>query len=126
MTLAVLAGTIVGAVLVYAGVAKMLSFGRWLVAARALGVPRAPATAVPFFEVVVGLGVVIGGTWTPGFLVVAAAMLVVFTVLLGAHMRKDERPPCMCFGGATERPIGARDIVRNIVLLVLVFVTIAS
>jgi uncharacterized membrane protein YphA (DoxX/SURF4 family) len=126
VTLAVLAGTIVGAVLVYAGVAKMLSFGRWLAAARALGVPRALATVVPFFEGVVGLGVVIGGTWTLGFLVVATAMLVIFTVLLGVHMRKDERPPCMCFGGATERPIGARDIVRNIVLLVLVFVAIAS
>ena len=47
-----------------------------------------------------------------------------FTVLLASQMRHAERPPCMCFGGASQRPIGARDIVRNVSLLVLVLIAI--
>ena len=53
-------------------------------------------------------------------------MLMAFTGLLAVHLRRDNRPPCACFGGASQRPIGARDIVRNILLLALVFVAIAS
>jgi hypothetical protein len=53
-------------------------------------------------------------------------LLAAFTALLAWHLRADERPPCACFGGSSQRPIGARDIVRNIVLLVLVVVAFAS
>ena len=73
-----------------------------------------------------GLGVVLGDAWRTEFLGAAAVMLVAFTGLLGMHLRRDNRPPCACFGGASQRPIGARDIARNIFLLALVFVAIAS
>jgi hypothetical protein len=77
-------------------------------------------------EVVIGLGVVLGDSWRDQFLLAAGELLVAFTALLAWHLRADERPPCACFGGSSQRPIGARDIVRNFVLLVLVVVAFAS
>lgn len=126
MTLSSLSGIIVGAVLVYAGVSKLLSWRSWMAAAKRLRVPRPLAAVVPVGEMVVGFGVVVAGSWRDMALLVAAGMLVVFTAILLVHMRSDDRPPCLCFGGASQRPIGARDIVRNFMLLVLVLVAIAS
>jgi len=120
------AAAIVGAVFVYAGVSKMLSGREWPKVAMRLGVPRMVAYAVMAAEIAVGLGMVLGDSWRHEFLFAGATLLVAFTALLAVHMRRDERPPCACFGGATRRPIGARDIVRNISLLVLVFVAILS
>jgi hypothetical protein len=77
-------------------------------------------------EVVVGLGVVLGGMWQQGFLAAAAVMLLAFTLLLAVRMRDTERPPCACFGATKQRPIGSRDIVRNVSLLVLVMVAFVS
>ena len=121
-----LSGAIVGAVFVYAGVSKVLSGERWPQAARQLGVPPAVAYTVMVAEVVVGLGVVLGGTWQQGFLAAAAVMLLAFTLLLAVRMRDTERPPCACFGATKQRPIGSRDIVRNVSLLVLVMVAFVS
>lgn len=117
---------VIGAVLVYAGVTKVLAGREWRVSARRLGVPPVVAVAVMIAEVVIGLGVVLGDSRRDLFLLAAAGLLVGFTALLAWHLRSDERPPCACFGGTSQRPIGARDIVRNIVLLVLVIVAIAS
>jgi len=84
------------------------------------------AIVVMMAEVVIGLGVVLGDSWRDQFLLAAGLLLAAFTALLAWHLRADERPPCACFGGSSQRPIGARDIVRNIVLLVLVVVAFAS
>jgi uncharacterized membrane protein YphA (DoxX/SURF4 family) len=117
---------VIGAVLVYAGVTKVLAGREWPASASRLGVPPVVAVAVMIAEVVIGLGVVLGDSRRDLFLLAAAGLLVGFTALLAWHLRSDERPPCACFGGTSQRPIGARDIVRNIVLLVLVIVAIAS
>jgi uncharacterized membrane protein YphA (DoxX/SURF4 family) len=117
---------VIGAVLVYAGVTKVLAGREWPASASRLGVPPVVSVAVMIAEVVIGLGVVLGDSRRDLFLLAAAGLLVGFTALLAWHLRSDERPPCACFGGTSQRPIGARDIVRNIVLLVLVIVAIAS
>lgn len=121
-----LASAVVGATFVYAGVTKLLAGREWPRAARALGVPAMVAYPVMAVEIVVGLGVVLGDSWRNGFLVVAALMLVAFTALLVERLRRGSRPPCACFGGTSRRPIGARDVARNVSLLVLVFVAILS
>jgi uncharacterized membrane protein YphA (DoxX/SURF4 family) len=120
------AAFVVGAVLVYAGVSKILAGRSWLVSARRLGVPPAGAFAVMVAEVVIGLGVVLGDSWRSRFLAAAAVLLLAFTMLLAWHLRAGERPPCACFGGSSKRPIGVRDIVRNFALLILVIVALAS
>jgi uncharacterized membrane protein YphA (DoxX/SURF4 family) len=113
-------------VFVYAGVAKILAGRKWPASARNLGIPPIVASSVMLGEVVIGLGVVLGDAWRTEFLGAAALLLTAFTGLLGMHLWRDNRPPCACFGGASQRPIGARDIARNIFLLALVFVAIAS
>lgn len=124
--LANLAAIVVGAVFVYAGVAKALSGREWPRAASRLGVPRVIAFAVMVTEVAIGLGMVLGESWRDGFLVSGALLLVAFTALLAKHLRSGNRPPCACFGGASQRPIGARDVVRNVSLLVVVVIAIVS
>lgn len=126
MNLGGIAATAVGAVFVYAGCTKLLAGRRWPESARRLGVPGWVALVVTPVEVVVGLGMVLGDQWRRGFLAVAGAMLVAFTVFLARKLRDDDRPPCACFGASSTRPIGARDVVRNISLLILVIVAIAS
>jgi len=105
---------------------KALAGRAWPSAAARLGVPAPVAYATVIAEIVTGLGMVLGDSWRRGFLLAGAALLVAFTVLLSLHLRDENRPPCACFGGSNTRPIGVRDIVRNISLLVLVFVAILS
>lgn len=126
MNLTSIAGGLVGAVLVYAGVAKTLTTRQWVASARRLGIPAVLAVVVMIAEVVIGLGVVLGDTWRSEFLIAAAVLIASFTAVLASHLRNDDRPPCACFGGAGHRPIGARDIVRNVALLVLVLVAFTS
>ncbi len=126
MNIALLAAAVVGAIFVYAGVSKLLAGRQWPASARQLGIPPFIAITVMIAEMVIGLGVVLGDAWRSGFLGAAAVLLIAFTSLLAFHLRRDHRPPCACFGGASQRPIGSRDIVRNFVLLALVFVAIAS
>lgn len=124
MNVSTIAAVVVGAVFVFAGVSKVLSGREWPRAAERLGVPAFVAIAVMIAEIAIGLGMVLGDAWQREFLVAGGLLLVAFTALLAKHLRADERPPCACFGGSRQRPIGARDIVRNIVLLVLVIVAI--
>lgn len=126
MNVSLISAGVVGAVFVYAGVSKALSGQAWPQAARRLGVPAGVAYLVMTAEVVVGLGAVLGGSWQRWFLGTAAMLLVAFTLLLAKHLRNDVRPPCACFGGTKQRPIGARDVVRNVSLLVLVIVAFVS
>ena len=121
-----LSSAAVGAVFVYAGVSKLLSGREWPRSAARLGVVAPLAYVVMIAEVVIGLGMVLGDGWRTGFLVAAAVLLVAFTLLLSKHLRAGHRPPCACFGGTSQRPIGARDVVRNVSLLALVFVAILS
>jgi len=124
--LANIAAIVVGAVFVYAGVAKALSGREWPRAASRLGVPRVIAVAVMLAEIAIGLGMVLGDLWRDYFLLAGALLLVAFTALLAKHLRSGNRPPCACFGGASQRPIGARDMVRNVSLLVVVVIAIVS
>ena len=124
--LANLAAIVVGAVFVYAGVAKALSGREWPRAARRLGVPHTLSYAVMLAEVAVGLGMVLGDSWRNHFLAAGVVLLVAFTALLAKHLLDGHRPPCACFGGASQRPIGARDVVRNVSLLVVVVFAIVS
>ena len=126
MNLANLAAVVVGASFVYAGVSKLLMGREWPRAATRLGVPTWLAALVVFAEVAVGLGVVVADGLRQGFIVAAGVLLVAFTALLLWHLRSDSPPPCACFGASKERPISARDVVRNVILLILVLVALGS
>ena len=63
-----------------------------------------------------------GPRWTAQ----AAAMLVVFTVVLVVRLAEGRRVPCACFGARSARPIGVGSVVRNLVLIALALVAAFS
>jgi len=54
-------------------------------------------------------------TALPG-LALATALLAVFTVAIALAVRRGVRAPCQCFGASTT-PLGARHLVRNVLLV---------
>ncbi|MBW3615212.1 MAG: methylamine utilization protein MauE [Actinobacteria bacterium] len=81
----------------------------------ALGLPqpRALALAVPLVEAAVAAGLVLRprvGAWP------ALALLVAFSAVIVRALAAGAGVPCACFGSTTERPVSARELVRNAVL----------
>ena len=110
-----LAGAALGVVLLVSGIVKRVDRS-WPTAASALGAPS--WLAVPWVEIVLG-AVLVSGLVRPFAAALAAALLLVFTVLLGASLAHGRRPPCACFGSRSRKPISALSVVRNMVLLAL-------
>ncbi|MFE5325475.1 MauE/DoxX family redox-associated membrane protein [Embleya sp. NPDC056575] len=77
---------------------------------------RPVALLVVVAEYAVWLLLLLGSTTVAatGFLV-AAGLLVMFATAIALTARRGIRPPCRCFG-ASSTPLGARHIVRNVVL----------
>ena len=111
------AAVVVAGVLLLAGVLKLARPGDWRIQAVGLGVPSSLAAIVPFIEL--GLGAaLLAQLHRHGFAWAAVALFVAFTALLGLRLGQGQRPPCACFGALSSRPIGARHIARNVVLIV--------
>ena len=118
--IAVVAGAVVGGALLLAGALKLAS-PLWPGQAAELGVPAGAARVVPWVEIVAGS--LLAARFTPRVTgVVAAGLLVGFTVLLIVRLAQGRRPPCACFGSRSTRPIGPGTVVRNVVLIALALV----
>ena len=116
--MAAVAGVVLGAVLLLSGAAKLAAGPRWAAQAAALGAPAVAVPVVPWLEV--GLGaLLVTGVWRPVVALAAAALLLVFTVLLVVRLAQGRRPPCACFGAWSTRPVGLGSVVRNVVLIAL-------
>ena len=111
------AAVVVAGVLLLAGVLKLAQPSEWRAQAAGLGVPSPIATLMPFVEV--GLGAALVVRWQRhSFAWAAVALFTFFTALLGLRLAQGQRPPCACFGALSSRPIGARHVTRNVVLIV--------
>ncbi len=117
------ASLLLGAVFLLSGILKMSVPGQWLAQSAELGVPRAVAVAVPFVESVVG-ALLVAQFERRVVALVAAGLLVGFTILLVLRLAQGRRPPCACFGALSTQPIGWRNVVRNGVLLALAAVVV--
>ncbi len=112
---------IVGAVFVFAAVAKFFMGSNWLLQARDLGVPRVLMGFVPWVEFAVGLALL--GRVVPMLAYLAAALLLVaFTVLIVSKLQRGQHPQCACFGRRSSKPIGWSNVTRNLVLIALIVV----
>jgi hypothetical protein len=111
-----LAAGLVGVVFAWAGAAKLATLVRWIEQARVLGVPDPIIAIVPLAELALAV-LLVGGWGSPWAIGAAAAMLVAFTVLLLVRLRDPAPPPCSCFGGRSDRPLGWADVARNVALL---------
>jgi hypothetical protein len=118
------AGLLVGLALVVAGAAKRVS-PAWPAQARDLGAPGWAVPLLPWVELALGACLVVGlgHPWAP---LGAAALLAVFTGAVVRALAGGRRPPCACFGALSARPIGARTVVRNLVLIALALVALGA
>ncbi len=117
-TIVVVAAVAVGVAFVVAGASKLAAGESWPAQAAGLGAPSWTIPIVPWFELAVGAVLIVQLARVPAALV-AAALLVMFTALIARKLAAGERPPCACFGAWSASPIGARHVVRNVVLLAL-------
>ena len=118
MSLAALAGVVLGAVLLVSGAAKLAAGPRWAAQAAALGSPAVAVPVVPWLEL--GLGaLLVTGVWRAEVALAAAVMLGAFTLLLVLRLAQGRRPPCACFGAWSTRPVGPGSVARNVVLIAL-------
>ena len=115
---AVVASVLLGAAFLVAGGSKIAAGPSWPEQARGLGAPAWVAPVLPWVEIVVGALLVTQVARRPAA-VVAIVLLLAFTTLIAIRLRQGRRPPCACFGAWSTRPIGAQDLIRNAVLLVL-------
>lgn len=113
-----------GVVFLWSGGAKRARPEAWLQQADEFGAPHRIAQAMPWVELVLG-GCLIAQLWRPWPAVIAAAMLVGFSVAIAVRLAQGRRPPCACFG-ASARPIGVWTLVRNAGLLGLAVVSVLS
>ncbi len=120
-----LARLALGAVFVASGGLKLSDREVWRRQAADLGVRSAVATALPWGELVLG-ALLVAGVAPPWPAVAALALLVAFTVFIARRLHDGERPPCACFGARSDRPLGARQLVRNAVLLLVALLAIVA
>ena len=113
-----LAGIVLGVVVILAGAAKVAMGDRWPIEARAMGAPSFVVPVVPWIEIALGAALV--GRIAPivsGSL--ALALIASFTTLILFDLSRGRRPVCACFGQWRAAPLGWRHVVRNVVLMAL-------
>jgi uncharacterized membrane protein YphA (DoxX/SURF4 family) len=76
------------------------------------------AVMLPVLELVIG-GAILAGLEARGAAIIAAVMLVVFSVAMGQAMARGIDLECGCFGSASESEVGWTSIVRNVLLVAL-------
>ena len=117
-TLAVVASVVVGIVFVVAGASKLAVGEQWFTNAADLGAPRPVARLLPWVELATGAALVFRLA-VPVPAIVAAVMLIAFSVLIVLRMRDEERPSCACFGQWSASEVGRGHLVRNAVLFAI-------
>ncbi len=122
--IALVARLVLGGLLGYAGVVKLVEGAAFVdeVANYRLfsGAAALVALALPATEVVVGSVLVLGPrVWRRAALLVAALLLVTFTVAMASAIARAIDVNCGCFGSASSN-ISVWTVARNLVLLGLV------
>jgi uncharacterized membrane protein len=115
---------VVGATLALAGASKVTSWNQWRANARQQHLWSFVAVALPGLELVLGAALLV---LKPAATVLGLAtlLLVVFTSFLALQVTTKSQVPCACFGAHVNRPPSWRDVMRNFVLIALMFAAAA-
>jgi uncharacterized membrane protein YphA (DoxX/SURF4 family) len=115
---AYLSAVVLGSVFAWAGGSKLVSEDAAAGAFRAMGLPapRIMTRAVALLELTIAL--LLLTTPTLGG-ILAMAVLLAFTIVLGRSLRSGLGVPCGCFGTARQKPVSWVELVRNGLLAVL-------
>lgn len=116
MSASLLAAVVLAAVFAAAALAKLADPDETRLGFAALGLPQPDLLAwlIPVGELAVAGLLLLNRPWGS---IVAFAALVGFTVFLVQLARSGHPAPCHCFGARLDRPVGYREVVRNLVLL---------
>ena len=120
-----MAGLVLGCVLVAAGVLKARD-PAWPRTATRFGTPTPVAAGLPWTEIVLGALLVVD-IGRPLVATAAFLLLTTFTVVVARRLFAGDTVPCGCFGSVgPARPISWMTLVRNVGLMGLAAVAIAS
>lgn len=123
--IALVASVALGIAFLVAGGSKLAAGAAWPAQASGLGAPALAVPVLPWIELVVGATLVLQlGAPLPA--VVALALLLAFTGLIGLRLREGVRPPCACFGAWSAKPIGPAHLIRNGALIALAVLSLAG
>jgi uncharacterized membrane protein YphA (DoxX/SURF4 family) len=112
------ASVLLGVAFVVAGASKLAARQAWTTQAVGLGAPFFLAPYVPWVELTVG-ALLIAQVAEPVPVLVAIALLLLFSALIAKRLSEGRHPPCACFGAWSAKPIGPEHLMRNGLLLVL-------
>jgi len=115
---------IVGAFLALAGASKVTSWSQWRTNARQQHLWSVVAIALPGLELLLGAALLVVKP-AATVLGLATLLLVVFTSFLALQVTTKSQVPCACFGAHVNRPPSWRDVMRNLVLIALLFTSAA-
>lgn len=115
---------LVGVVILFAGASKLTGFNQWKADARSQGLWPVVAYALPVIELIIGALLIVLAP-TPLVLGLATLLVLIFTVYLVVLVASGSTVPCACFGAKFSRPPSGRDILRNCVMLIALFVSAA-
>ena len=120
-----IAAIALGVMFVVSGGFKLADGPAWPKMAADLGVSRPLALAVPWYEVVLG-ALLISGLISPWAEIAATVTLLAFTVVIVRRLLDGSRPPCACFGSRSKKPLGRRQVARNVALVAVALVAVAG
>ena len=114
----------VGAVLALAGANKVTSWRQWRENAARQHLWTAVTFIVPMLELVLGAALIVLQP-APTVLGLATLLLVVFTSFLAMQVMAKSEVPCACFGARSNKPPTRRDVMRNLVMIAVLFLSAA-
>ncbi len=121
------AAVLLGGAMIVAGAAKVAARHSWPVQAKEMGAPGWVIPILPWLELAIGAALIVGTKDIQRLGAVAAAgLLTVFSVQIARMLRRGQRPVCACFGSWSARPLGPRHLARNLGLVLIAAVIVAS
>jgi len=112
-----------GAVFIFSGVSKLMSWDAFLAVLRSL--PFLPSWTVtlvvmvlPWVEISLGSMLIIG-LWTLYATWMSLTLLLIFSLVAITAVARGLDVPCSCFGAASQAPLSTKTIIRNALLALL-------
>lgn len=113
------AALLAAAIFLVAASAKLRSRSSTRAAVAAFGLPTVVSVVLAPVEIATGLAILV----TPRIgAVLAAGLLVLFSIVVIRSLRRGVAVRCGCFGGTDQRRVGIDTMIRNLFLLVLTIV----
>lgn len=114
----------VGVVIAVAGAMKMVNRQQWMRDAQTQNLWPIVAHGLPFLELLLGALLIVVSPH-PLILGTSTLLLFIFTTYLIAQIASKSQVPCACFGTRSVRPPSGRDVLRNLALMALLFISAA-